>query len=82
MLHRLIKYSCIFAVHMSPALNRRSALQHFKHSNTVELCNGIMLDFYLGPPHMPNVSTVCIVKRFHEPYQSFMSVLVSNRTVR
>ena len=49
MLHRLIRYSCIFAVHMSPGLNRSFVLQRFEHSNMVELCNRIMFDFYLGP---------------------------------
>ena len=37
---------------MTPALNRSSALQHFEHGNGVEICNGIMFDFYPGLPHM------------------------------
>ena len=36
---------------MSSALNGRSVLQHFKHSNAVEVRNGIMFDFYPGLPH-------------------------------
>ena len=36
---------------MSPALNGGYALQCFKCGNMVEICNGIMLDFYLGLPH-------------------------------
>ena len=37
---------------MSLALNGSSALQRFEHGNVVEIHNGIMLDFYLGLPHM------------------------------
>ena len=35
-LHRLIRYSCIFTACMSPAFNRSFALQCFKYSNAVE----------------------------------------------
>jgi len=44
--HRLIKYSCTNAARMSPALNRRLALQRFKHGNVIKIYNEIMLDFY------------------------------------
>ena len=37
---------------MSPALNRSSVLKRFERGNKVELCNGIMFDFYLGLPHI------------------------------
>ena len=37
---------------MSPTLNGSSVLQRFEHGNIVEICNGIMFDFYLGLPHM------------------------------
>ena len=37
---------------MNPTLNGSSALQHFKHSNAIEIRNGIMFDFYLGLPHV------------------------------
>ena len=43
MLHRHVKYLCIYTVHMSPALNGSSVLQRFKHSNTIEICNGMIL---------------------------------------
>ena len=39
---------------MSPALNGNSALLRFERSNTVEIRNGIMFDFYPGLPHIPN----------------------------
>ena len=52
MLHRLIRYSCIYAARTSSTLNRSFALQCFKRSNTVQICNGVMLDFYPGLPHM------------------------------
>ena len=35
---------------MSSILNGSSALQHFVRGNVVEICNGIMFDFYLGLP--------------------------------
>ena len=34
------------------ALPRSSAIQHFKHSNVIKICNGITIDFYMGLPHM------------------------------
>ena len=37
---------------MSPALNGSTALQRFKYSNAVEICNGITFNFYLGLPHL------------------------------
>ena len=52
MLHRLIRYSYIFVVRISPSLNGSSALQGFECSNAVEIHNGIMFDFYPGLPHI------------------------------
>ena len=43
---------CAVVAHMSPALNRSTALQRFKRGNTVEIRNGIIFDFYPGLPHM------------------------------
>ena len=37
---------------MSPTLNGSSALERFKHSNAIAICNGMMFDFYPGLPHM------------------------------
>ena len=37
---------------MSSSLDGSSALQLFKCSYVVELCNGIMFDFYQGLPHL------------------------------
>ena len=37
---------------MNPALNGRTTLQHFERDNTVEICNGMMFNFYPGLPHM------------------------------
>jgi len=37
---------------MSPTLNGNLALQCFKHSNAVEMYNGIMFNFYRGLPHL------------------------------
>ena len=32
---------------MSPALNGSLVIQHFKHSNAIEIRNGIAFDFYI-----------------------------------
>ena len=39
---------------MSSTRSRRYALECFEPSNAIKICNGIMLDFYLGLPHMQN----------------------------
>ena len=36
---------------MSAALNESSAIQHFEHSDAIEIRNGIIFDFYTGLPH-------------------------------
>ena len=36
---------------MNSALNESTALQCFERSNTVDIRNGIMFDFYMGLPH-------------------------------
>ena len=41
---------------MSLALNRGSALKCFERGNTMEICNGIMFNFYPGLPHIPNLT--------------------------
>ena len=51
-LRKFIRYSCIYEVHMSPTLSRSSAIRHFKHSNAIEICDGIPFDFYTGLPHV------------------------------
>ena len=35
---------------MSPALNESSAIGRFKHSDAIEIRDGITLDFYTGMP--------------------------------
>ena len=52
MLHRLIKYYCIFTTCMSPTLNESFVLQHFERSNAIEMSNRIMFNFYPGLPHV------------------------------
>ena len=49
---RLVRYLYIYAVHMSPAFNKISALRCFKHGNAIEIQNGIMFDFYLVLPQL------------------------------
>ena len=56
---RLIRYWCSFAARMSPTLNG------FECSNVLELCRGIMFDFYPGLAHMystiPSLSSSTLV---------------------
>ena len=47
-----IRYSCICKACMSPAVNRSSAIQRFKHSNAIEIHDGITFDFYTGLSHI------------------------------
>ena len=51
-LRRLIRYSYIYEARMSPALNGNSAIRHFKHSDAIEIRDGIIFDFYMGLSHM------------------------------
>ena len=37
---------------LSPALNGSSEIRHFERSDTIELRNGTIFDFYTGLPHM------------------------------
>ena len=50
-LRRLVSYSLIYNVRMSPALNRSLAIRCFKHRDEVEIHDGI-IDFYMGLSHM------------------------------
>ena len=52
MLGRLINTCHVYTVHMSPAFNGSSVLQHFKRSNVIEIRDEIMFDFYPGLPHI------------------------------
>ena len=45
-------YACIYEARMSPALNVSSAIRCFKHSNAIEIHNGITFVFYMGLPHI------------------------------
>ena len=47
MLDKLINTYHAYVVCMSPDFNRSSALERFERSNTIEIRNGIMFDFYL-----------------------------------
>ena len=49
---RFIRHSCIYEAHMSPALNRSSAIWRFEHSNAIEIHDGITFDFYTGLLYM------------------------------
>ena len=42
----------VYEVRMSPALNGSSAIRRFKHSDAIEIRDGITFDFYTGLPHI------------------------------
>ena len=37
---------------MSPTLKGSSAIQCFEHSDAIEICDGIIFNFYTGLPHI------------------------------
>ena len=49
---RFITHSCIYEVHMSPTLNRSSAIWHFERSNAIEIHDRITFDFHTGLLYM------------------------------
>ena len=50
-LHQLIRHSCTYAAHMSPALKGSYVLQRFERGNAVKIRNDIMFDFYTELTH-------------------------------
>ena len=50
-LHQLIRHSCTYAAHMSPALKGSYVLQRFERGNAVKICNDIMFDIYTELTH-------------------------------
>ena len=48
--------SYIYEAHMSPALNRSSAIRRFEGNDAIEIRDGITFDFYMGLPHMHSVT--------------------------
>ena len=42
----------MYTVRLSPALNGSSEIQCFEHSDRIEICDGIIFDFYTRLPHM------------------------------
>ena len=56
MLGKLINTYHVYTARMSLALNGSSVLQHFEHSNAIEIRYRIMFDFYPGLPHLLTIS--------------------------
>ena len=49
--------SCrIYTARLSPALNGRSEIRRFERSDAIEICNGIIFDFYTGLPRVDVVA--------------------------
>ena len=48
----LIRATHLQSTYMSRALNGSSAIQCFKCSDAIEICNKIILNFYMGLPHI------------------------------
>ena len=47
---RALEYLMIYETHASPALNGSSVIWRFKHSDVMEIGDGMTLDFYTGLP--------------------------------
>ena len=56
----MYEYLMNLQVHMSPALNGSSAIQHFEGSVVIEIRDGITFGFYTGLPHMHVSDILCI----------------------
>ena len=41
---------------------KRTRPIHFERGNTIEICNGIMFDFYPGLPHFIQISTTLLAR--------------------
>ena len=51
-MHNCVDSCHIYTAHLSPALNESSDIRHFERSDTIEIRNGIIFDFYTGLPHI------------------------------
>ena len=60
---------------MSPALNGSSVIRHLECSDAIKICDGIILDFYTGLPHMGLLTLVS----WEWPGRFLVSVLSGNR---
>ena len=46
------RWASVNEVHISPALNRSSAIRRFEGNDAIEIRDGITFDFYTGLPHI------------------------------
>ena len=58
MLGKLMNTYHVYTARMSPAFNGSSVLERFERSTVIEICNGIMSNFY------PGLSQICFWKIF------------------
>ena len=72
MICKLTGYSRIYEERMNPALNRSSAIQHFKHTDVIEICDGIIFDFYTGLPHL----SITIIQSYTGKYHEFVAICI------
>ena len=45
---------------------KQTQLIHFERCNEIEICNGIMLNFYPGQPHFIQISSTTLLARFSQ----------------
>ena len=57
MLHRCIRYPCVYTSCMSPALSGCLALQHAKLGDALKI---LTFDFYSGLPHIHYLGVGCV----------------------
>ena len=69
---------CVHEVHMSPTLNGSSALLCVKLGDALEICEGIIFDFYLGLPHLPS----CLHSRMENEATTEYLYFSSNTSVK
>ena len=65
-----VRYSCIYAASISSTLNGISVLQHFECGNTIELHNGIMIDYYQTRDYNNGVISTVVSRKSAHPRKS------------
>ena len=53
----------IYTACLSPALNGSSEIRRFERGDTIEICNGIIFDFYTGLPHIIYMSYLLSIEQ-------------------
>ena len=60
MMHSCVDSCHIYTANLSPAVNGSSEIRRFERSDTIEICSGIVFDFYMVLTHAVR-SKSCVV---------------------